>query len=232
MGAEKLHQLATVVEHVQPHVVFYLAGIPIRNTVVNTWIVMAVLLVFAYFVTRNLKEKPRGWQHLPELYVEFIWGLLESLMGRKGRKYLPYVGSLFAFILFLNLSWFVPTMKPPTMDLSTTAAFGVTTIIVVQILGIVDRGLRGYVKDYLSPSIILSPLNVIEEGVKPVSLSLRLFGNMFGEEMAVTILFILVPLLVPTIVQLLGVIMGFIQAFVFTLLTCTYISIRSMGHGH
>ncbi|NLW06633.1 MAG: F0F1 ATP synthase subunit A, partial [Clostridia bacterium] len=124
----------------------------------------------------------------------------------------------------------IPGMKPPTMDLSTTAGFAITTIIIVQIIGIRKRGLVGYIRHFFQPVPFLFPLNIVEELVKPVSLSLRLFGNMFGEEMVVVILFLLLPFLLPTPVMFLGLLMGFIQAFVFTLLTITYIS--AFIHGH
>lgn len=225
-----MEQLAGIMEHLSPHPVFYIGHIPVMSTVVNTWIVMAVLVLIAFLVTRNLQLVPRGWQHLPEIAVEFIFGLIDPMLGKHGRRYLPLVGTLFIFILFLNLSWLIPGMKPPTMDLSTTAAFGVTTIILVQIIGIAETGIGKYIHGYLSPNLMLAPLNVIEEAVKPVSLSLRLFGNMFGEEMVVTIIALLVPLVVPIAIQLLGVLMGFIQAFVFTLLTITYIQVRTAGH--
>ena len=225
-----LEALAKVMEHLKPSVVFYIGQIPVTTTVVNTWIMMLVLVAVALAVTRRRDFIPRGWQHLPEMAVMFIWGLLESLMGHHGRKFLPLVGTLFILILFLNLAWLIPGMKPPTMDLSTTAAFGVSTIILVQLIGIREKGFGGYIKQFFTPSLVLAPLNVIEELVKPVSLSLRLFGNMFGEEMVVTILFLLIPLVIPSTIQLLGVLMGFIQAFVFTLLTTTYIYTKVHGH--
>ena len=226
-----MEALMTVMEHLKPHTVFKVGNVPISSTVVNnTWIIMAVLFVLVFVLTRGLQLVPRGKQHLLELPILFIWGLLEAALGKKGRKFLPLVGTLFLFILFLNLAWFIPGMKPPTMDLSTTAAFGVTTIITVQLIGIKEKGLGSYIKHFLSPNPLMAPMNIIEELVKPVSLSLRLFGNMFGEEMVVVILFILVPFFVPVPIQLLGVLMAFIQAFVFTLLTITYISILVHGH--
>ncbi|WP_227762544.1 F0F1 ATP synthase subunit A [Zhaonella formicivorans] len=227
---ERIAELANIMEHLKPHTVFQIGPIPVSSTVVNAWIVMAVLFTLVLISTRNLKLIPSGKQHFPEMIVEFLYGLLESVLGHGGKKYIPLVGSLFIFILFLNWAWFIPEMKPPTMDLSTTAAFGVTTIITVQLIGIKNKGLVEYLKHFLSPTPVLAPLNVIEELVKPVSLSLRLFGNMFGEEMVVVILFTLVPLFAPVPIQMLGVLMGFIQAFVFTLLTTTYIA--AMVHGH
>jgi len=231
MGEQKVAELTHIMEHLTPHPVFEIGGIPISSTVVTTWVMMAILFVVVFFCTRSLTVVPRrGRQHLIELVILFIWSVLENAMGREGRRFLPLVGTLFIFILFLNLAWFIPGLKPPTMDLSTTAAFGVTTIITVQILGITNRGLGQYLKHFISPTPALLPLNLVEELVKPVSLSLRLYGNMFGEKMVVSILAILVPLIVPVPVQLLGVLMAFIQAFVFTLLTTTYVT--TMVHGH
>ncbi|MDN5347029.1 MAG: F-type H+-transporting ATPase subunit a [Clostridia bacterium] len=228
--SEKIQELATIMDHMRPHIIFHIGPIPVTSTVVNTWIIMALLFLFFFWLSRNLRYFPRGVQHIPELLLEFFGNLLEEAMGKEGRRYLPLVATLFIFILSLNLAWLVPTMKPPTMDLSTTAAFGVTTIILVQLIGIRKKGLVGYIKHFFSPMPFLFPLNVVEELVKPVSLSLRLFGNIFGEKMVVTILLILVPFLLPTPVMLLGLLMGLIQAFVFTLLTITYIA--NFIHGH
>ncbi|MBC7346963.1 MAG: F0F1 ATP synthase subunit A [Clostridia bacterium] len=227
---EKIAQLAAVMEHLKPVVVFHLGPIPVTTTVVTTWVMMAVLVAIALVTTRGMRLLPRGWQHLPEMTVEFIYGFLEGFMGRRGRRYLPLVATLFIFILFLNLAWLIPGAKPPTMDLSTTLAFAVTTIIAVQILSVREVGLRRYIQTYTSHGLMLTPLNIIEELVKVISLSLRLFGNMFGEETVVTILFILVPLVVPAAIQLLGVLFGFIQAFIFTLLTISYLATRTSAH--
>jgi F-type H+-transporting ATPase subunit a len=140
------------------------------------------------------------------------------------------VGTLFLFILFLNLAWFIPEMRPPTTDLSTTVAFAVVTIILVQLIGIKKNGLGGYIKHFFQPIPFLFPLMIIEELIKPVSLSLRLFANMFGEKMVVAALFLLFPLLLPTPMMVLGIIMGVIQALVFSLLTVVYITSFIQGH--
>lgn len=227
---EKLHELATIMEHLQPHDIFVFGNVHISSTVVTTWMVMAILFVAVFLATRNLRETPRGVQHLLELFIGFIEGMLEDAMGKPGRKYLPLVGTLFLFILSLNLSWFIPTVKPPTIDLSTTAAFGVATVVIIQIFAIQHKGIKGYLHHFMEPTPVLAPLTIVEEFVKPISLSLRLFGNMFGEKMVVTILFILMPLIVPTPIMLLGVLMGVIQATVFTILPVTYIQAFIQGH--
>lgn len=227
MGLEALQHL---LEHVRPSVLFHLGSIAITTTVVNTWIVMLILFPLAYFLTRRLKTIPRGIQNLLEMLADFIYGLLEDSMGKEGRKFFPLIGTLFVFILFLNLSWFIPEMKPPTTDLSTTVALAVVTIIIVELVGIRKRGLGGYIKHFFQPTPFLFPLNLAEELVKPVSLSLRLFANMFGEKAVVAALLLMFPLFLPIPVMFLGVIMGLIQALVFSLLTVVYIATLVKGH--
>ena len=226
-----MEELAQVMSHVEPHPILHLGPIPISNTVVNTWIMMLVLIFIAFITSRGLKLVPRGWQHLPEIAVEFVLAQMEPALGKKAaRKYLPLVATLFIFILFLNLSWFIPGMKPATMDLSTTLGFAVATIFIVQLIGLREQGVVGYIKHFFSPNAGMAPLNIIEEVVKPISLSLRLFGNIFGGKMVVTIITMMIPLLVPGIIYMLETLVGFIQAFVFALLTITYIG--AMVHGH
>ncbi|NLJ56840.1 MAG: F0F1 ATP synthase subunit A [Firmicutes bacterium] len=227
MGLEALEH---VLEHVRPVVLFHWGPVPITTTVFNTWIIMIILFVLAFLISRRISVMPRGAQNLLELVADFFYELLEETMGKEGRNYIPVVGTLFLFILLLNLSWFIPEMKPPTTDLSTTAGFGIVTIILVQLIGIKKRGLGGYIKHFFQPTPFLFPLNFIEELVKPVSLSLRLFANMFGEKTVVAALFLMIPLFVPIPVMFLGVIMGVIQALVFSLLTVIYISTFVAGH--
>lgn len=227
---EKVRQLGEVVAHLTRHDVFHLGPINVSSTVVNTWIVMAVMFVAIYLLTRRVSEKPRGAQAFVEIVVEFIYSLIDTGMGKSGRKYLPIVGTLFVFIIFLNLSWFIPNFVPPTTDVMTTAALAFTTIVVVQIMGIREQGLGHYLGNFAKPLPAMLPLNVVEEFVKPFSLAIRLFGNMFGEKMVVTIFFILVPLLAPIPLMGLGILMGGIQAFIFTLLTVTYLATATHGH--
>lgn len=226
----KIQQLAEVIDHMVRQEVFRIGPVVVTTTVINTWIVMAVLIGVVYLLTRNLSDKPKGAQAFLELVVEFIYSLIDTGMGRAGRKYLPIVGTLFVFIIFLNLSWFIPGMVPPTTDLMTTAALAITTVMLVHVMGVKEKGIGGYIKGFAQPVVFMAPMNLIEEVVKPFSLAIRLFGNMFGEKMVVTILFILFPLFAPTPVMGLGILMGFIQAFIFTLLSVTYLGTATQGH--
>jgi F-type H+-transporting ATPase subunit a len=131
---------------------------------------------------------------------------------------------LFIFILTLNFGWVIPGLMPPTTDLMTTAALGVTAVVLVQVTLLRAKGAKGYLRHMAQPTVVMIPMNIIEELVKPFSLAVRLFGNMFGEEMVVTILFLLVPVLAPTPVMALGLLMGTIQAYIFSLLIVTYLA--------
>ncbi|MGI6544242.1 MAG: F0F1 ATP synthase subunit A [Limnochordia bacterium] len=223
-GAEKIQELANVISHLTRQPMFQIGPVVVTSTVVNTWIIMLVLFIAVFFLTRRFQKQPRGVQTFLEIALEFINSLIDDGMGRTGRVYLPLVGSLFIMILVFNLSWFIPGMVPPTTDIMTTAALGVTSIIMIQAAAIRKKGIREYLHHFCTPMPLLLPMNIVEEVVKPFSLAIRLFGNMFGEKLITNILFILVPVLVPTPVMLLGVLMGAIQAYIFSMLTITYLA--------
>jgi len=227
---EKVYQLSKIMKKMTPGEMFNIGPIPVDSTVVNQWMAMLVLFALVYLGTRKLSIRPKGAQVFMELIIQFLYGVMDPALGKENRKFLPLVGSVFLFILTMNLLWFIPGLIPPTTDLSTTAGLAVATIVTVNIIGVVKKGIGGYVHHFMEPTPVLAPLNIIEELVKPLSLSLRLFGNMFGEKVVVTILFILVPVLVPTPIMMLGVLMGVIQAYVFTLLTVTYLTTSLKGH--
>lgn len=229
--AAKFEELNHVLDHLSPYLKFNLGSIPITSTIVNTWIVMVVIALIAYLMARNLEFKPkRSGQKILEYYVEFIGGIVDQGLGKEGRKFIPFIGSIFLFILFLNLSWFIPGMIPPTTDYNTTFGFGVATILAVNFIAVKEKGVKHWLKHFADPNPVMAPLTLLEQLTRSFSLGVRLFGNMFGEKMVVTVLTILAPLILPLPVQLLGVIMGVIQAFVFTLLSTTYLSGFLAGH--
>lgn len=218
-------------DHLVRQDVIQLGPVVITSTVINTWIVMAVLMGVVWLVTRGgFHQVPRGAQALIEMLVEFIYSLMDEPLGKEGRRYLWITGSLFVFIFFLNVSWFIPGFVPPSTDIMTTAALAVTTIIIVQVMGIQKKGVKGYLKNFTQPVSLMLPMNILEEIVKPFSLAIRLFGNMFGEKTVVMILGILVPVVLPVPIMLLGLLMGAIQAFIFTLLSVTYLATQTQGH--
>ncbi len=173
-------------------------------------------------------------RNVMELLVEFVVGLTDGIIGKKGRKYLPLFGSFFLFILTANLMGLIPGFSPPTSNLNTTLGLGIVSFCAYNIFGIRAHG-AGYAKHFMGPVLFLAPLFVILEGVshlvRPVSLGLRLFGNMFGDHLAVEIFTDLSKLGVPVIFYLLGTLVSLIQAFVFTLLSVIYVAM-AVSHDH
>lgn len=223
--ADKLEAVAGVLPHILRHDVFYIGPIPITSTVINTWLVMIALVIGVWLLRRKgFKEVPTGVQCILEAVMEFIYSIIDSGFGRPGRKFVPIVGGYFLFILAMNISWFIPDLVPPTTDIMTTAALGISAVLLVHATAIYKKGLGGYLKQFVSPNPILLPMNILEEVTKPFSLALRLFGNMFGEKMVTSIMFVLVPLFAPVPVMALGLLMGAIQAYIFSLLVTTYLA--------
>lgn len=197
------------------------------NHVTYTWLVMLILITVAYIASRGIKMVPSGWQNLMESVVGGIENLMVETMGPKGKTYFPLIATFALFILVSNLIGLVPGMYPPTADLNTNAALALTAFSMTHIIGIKEHGIS-YLKHFMGPIAVLAPLIFIIEIIghlaRPLSLSLRLFGNMYGHEIVLMIFFALVPLFLPVPMMLMGVLVSFIQAFVFTLLAMIYIA--------
>ncbi|MCA1797367.1 MAG: F0F1 ATP synthase subunit A, partial [Geobacteraceae bacterium] len=195
--------------------------------VTYTWFVMLLLTLLAFIVSRRIKEVPSGWQNLMETVVGGIENLINETMGPKGKTYFPLIATLALFILVSNLIALVPGFYPPTANLNTNAAMALTVFSMTHIIGVKEHGLA-YLKHFMGPILVLAPLIFIIEIIghlaRPLSLSLRLFGNMYGHEIVLMIFFALVPFLLPIPMMLMGVLIAFIQAFVFTLLSMIYIA--------
>ena len=171
------------------------------------------------------------------MFVEGIIDFFGGILGEHGKKYIPFVGSFFIFILFLNYLGVIPGLQPPTADLNTTLALGITAVLGVQIIAIKENGIGGYLKHLAGDppwlGVLMFPLEVIAQLSRAGSLAVRLFGNIFGEKSVVielTKLGLIVLIadaipIIPVQVPMLffGLFAGFLQAFVFTILTSIYI---------
>jgi len=197
------------------------------NHVVYTWFVMLVLLVLAFLAARSIKTIPGTLQNLMEVVVTGVEGLIEDTMGHHGKKYFPLIATLALFILVSNLIGLIPGFYPPTANLNTNASLALTVFAMTHIVGLKEHGLH-YVKHFMGPIWWLSPLvfviEIIGHLARPLSLSLRLFGNMYGHEIVLMIFLALVPFVLPVPMMLMGVLVAFIQTFVFTLLAMIYIA--------
>ncbi len=205
-------------------------------------LVMAVLLVLAYLARRALSrstdpvvpEEGISVRNLLELLVELVAGLSDSIIGSKGRKYVHLFGSFFIFILTANLFGLVPGFSPPTNNLNTTLGLGLVSFCAYHYFGVREHG-SGYIKQFLGPMLVLAPFFLVLEGishlVRPLSLALRLFGNMFGDHLVVEIFTDLTKVGVPVLFYVLGALVSVIQAFVFTLLSVIYVAM-AVSHEH
>ncbi len=146
-------------------IVFEAWGISVNATIVNTWIIMAVLTGVSMLLTRKLRPDvpPNRWRTMLEVIVQGIQSQIEEISRRPSRNLLYFVGTLFLFIATSNLMLVVPGFDPPTASLSTTAALAFSVLIAVPLFGITSRGVGGYLKTYMQPSVIMLPFNIISE---------------------------------------------------------------------
>lgn len=205
---------------------FTVWGVGINETVGYTWIVMIMLTVASIVITRNLRPDvpPSRWRTTLEVIVTVIQSQIEEISPRASLHVLYFSGTLFLFIAFSNLLLVVPGFTPPTASLSTTAALALSVLIAVPLFGITRQGIRGYLKTYVQPSVIMLPFNIISEFSRGISLSIRLYGNVMSGAVIAGILLGIAPFFFPVVMDVLGLLTGLIQAYIFAILATVYIS--------
>jgi F-type H+-transporting ATPase subunit a len=149
---------------------------------------------------------------------------IEEVGLSKPERYLAFVGTLFLFIALANLLTIVPGYEPPTGSLSTTTALAILVFVAVPFYAIWQRGLGGYLKSYIEPTIIMLPFNIVGEFSRTLALAVRLFGNMMSGTMILAILFTITPFIFPTVMNALGLLTGMVQAYIFSILALVYIA--------
>jgi F-type H+-transporting ATPase subunit a len=208
-------------------IILWQAGFAKLNiTIVLTWLNILLLTVGSALVTRRLRNdgKLSRWQNLLEVLVSGIEQQIADMGLSPPREFLPFLGTLFVFVLFANLLAVVPGYRPPTGSLSTTAALAICVFVAVPWWGIRRRGLRGFFGMYIQPSIFMLPFNILGELSRTLALAVRLFGNIMSGSMIAGILLSITPLIFPVVMQLLGLITGVIQAYIFAVLAAVYIA--------
>ncbi|MCD1633645.1 F0F1 ATP synthase subunit A [Martelella mediterranea] len=207
-------------------IVFTVFGIGINATIVNTWIIMALLVGLSALITRKLRPDvpPSRWRTALEVVVSGIVGQIAEVTSHRDPRILYFVGTLFLFIVTANLLMVVPGFDTPTASLSTTVALALSVLVAVPVFGIGSRGLGGYLKTYAEPSIIMLPFNVISEASRGVSLAIRLYGNIMSGAVIAAILLSIAPFFFPVVMDMLGLLTGVIQAYIFAVLATVYIS--------
>ena len=198
--------------------------INIAESVVVSWIVIGIVLVLCLILTTGLRvDHISRRQALAEWLVEKGEGLIESMVGEEGKEYIPYLLTVLVFIGLSNTIGLIG-MKPPTKDLNVTAALAIMSIVIVQIAAIRKKRIGGWLKGFTHPVAIVTPINILELGIKPLSLCMRLFGNVVGAFVIMELLKTVVPILIPAVFSLyFDIFDGLLQAYVFVFLTSMYI---------
>lgn len=203
----------------------------IPDTIVNVYIIVIALLIFAAIVNKKLKKidpnkPPSGLLNIMEIAVEAVENLVKQTMGEKQVWFGPYIFTLMAFLLVANLSGLLG-FTPPTSDYSVTFTLALVTFTLTQFYGIKNNGIGGYLKGFLDPLPFLLPLNVLGELANPISLSFRLFGNILSGVIIMTLIYnalgLIAPLITPALHAYFDVFSGLLQTFIFSMLTMIFI---------
>ncbi|MCD6136732.1 F0F1 ATP synthase subunit A [Candidatus Bipolaricaulota bacterium] len=203
-------------------------------TIIVSWIVIALLVIFSLVLRRSLRqdveEKPNRVQALLDALIDLIKGQLTSSFSsdKLARELFPFISTLFLFILLSNWISIIPYFESPTKDLNVTLSFGLLVFFMSQFFAIKRKGFGKYMKGFIEPYPFMLPLNIVGEMAKPLSHSFRLFGNMFGGAIMVSIMysFSITSWIIPLGLNLFyGLFQGMIQAFVFSLLAVAYINV-------
>jgi F-type H+-transporting ATPase subunit a len=219
-------------------VLLHIGNVAVTNTIFTAWIVILILVLFAYFSLRRMREIPSGAQNFWELIIELWMGVTERTMGRRrGRRFLPLVATAFLFILFSN--WFgtlpisylyiqtpegeqVPILRSPNSDLNVTAAMAILMIVLAEFFELRSFGLGGYLKGLFIPN----PMRWLEIFTRPLSLSFRLFGNIFAGEVLLATMLVVAPFVMFVFIAL-ELFVGVIQALIFSMLSLVFLSIAT-----
>lgn len=211
-------------------------SIPISETVVTTWIVMAILIIASLLLTRRLRQVPKGPQVFLEAFVGSLNNFFKDQMGHHWKVFAPYLGTVGLFLGVANMIGFLSPisgfgfeapfkLKPPTRDINVTAALAVMTIVIVLFSGLFFKGLKGWFKSFVKPAPFMLPFNLLEYIIKPLSLCLRLFGNIMGAFIVMALIGMMIPVFLPPIFSLyFDFFDGMIQAVVFVFLSTLYIA--------
>lgn len=215
-------------------IIYYQNGIfKINATILFSWIVMAILIIFSIFVKKNIKNKKLNnksistLQVISELVIDFIEKQINSGTNIGTNIIFPFISTLFLFIILTNLISLLPFSSSPTGSLSTTVALAITTFIFAILIGIKEKGLC-FFKKYFEPIFIMAPINIVGDIAKVVSMSIRLYGNITSTSVVIAIMLEITFLSVgfPVLINILSMISGIIQAYIFSTLAIMMMSLN------
>lgn len=201
-----------------------LGGIPVAESVVITWVIMAILVIGSIVLVRGLRvENVSKKQLVLETIVGTLYDFFYELLGEKGKRYIPYLMTVGLYIAFANMIGLLG-MKSPTKDVGVTGALALMSIVLIEYSGVHEKGPKKFLKSFAEPIPIMLPMNILEMFIRPLSLCMRLFGNILGAFVIMELIKYVAPLLVPIPFSMyFDLFDGFIQAYVFVFLTSLFI---------
>lgn len=199
-------------------------GIGVSESVVVSWIIIAFLAVLSFCLTRNLKVKNAGKRQIAvETAVSSLQNMAEGIVGEEGKGYALYLATVLIYLGVANLIGLLG-FKPPTKDLNVTAGLAIMSIFLIEFAGIKKKGVGGWLKSFTEPIAVVTPINILEVFIKPLSLCMRLFGNVLGAFVIMEVIKTLVPVVIPAVFSCyFDIFDGLIQAYVFVFLTGLFI---------
>lgn len=205
-------------------------NIPITDSIVSMWIVMGIIILIALISSRNLKFLPNAKQNLAEIFIDFIKGIISNAFDRDAQKFVPFIGTMFIFLVVANIidiiNIIIPNLNivPPTKDINIVIAFSIISIFSVIYAGIKYRKFSGWLKSFIEPVPIILPFKILDYFIKPISLTLRLFGNIMAGFLIMLLLYSMVPAILPSFASMyFDLFDGILQAYIFVFLTSLYI---------
>ncbi len=203
---------------------FAIGPVVISASVITTWGIMLVITVIVWLSTRHLEMLPGKLQATVEGIVVTIDKTILAVAPEHGRQILPFIGTLWLFLIVANLLSLIPGLHSPTRDLSVTSALAILVFFSVHWFGIKTQGLKNYLRHYLSPNPILLPFHIISEFTRTLALAIRLFGNMMSLEMAAMLILLVAGFLAPIPILMLHIIEALVQAYIFGMLALVYVA--------
>ena len=203
---------------------FFLGPVEIGLSVITTWGIMLVITAIAWLSTRHLEMLPGSLQTMVEGIVAVIDEAISAVAPVHGRQIMPFIATLWLFLIIANLVCLIPGLHSPTRDLSVTSALAVLVFFSVHWFGIKTLGLKNYLHHYLTPSPILLPFHIISEFTRTLALAIRLFGNMMSLEMAAMLILLVAGFLAPIPILMLHIIEALVQAYIFGMLALIYLA--------
>ena len=208
-------------QEILPEHWFRLGPLAVSETIFTTWGIMVLLVTLAWLITRRLKIQPSPLQAAVEGIVSTIEAAIAAVAPQHAKQLLPFIASLWIFIVTANLSGLIPGVSSPT---SATSALAILVFLAAHWFGIRAQGIKNYLNHYLSPSPIMLPFHIISEISRTVALAVRLFGNIMSLEMAALLVLFIAGFLVPIPILMLHIIEALVQAYIFGMLALIYIA--------